>query len=51
MAGVLIYYAMDGDENPDNLKEIHQIAPVAIIVLFILLLIAQYIKKRRDESE
>ncbi|XOV93070.1 MAG: hypothetical protein ACFHWX_23090 [Bacteroidota bacterium] len=49
LIGVLIYYALEADKNPDALNKIHSYAPAAILVIFILLMAVQFIRKKREE--
>ncbi len=53
MIGILIYFVMDGDNHPELMEKIHEIAPALIIGVVVLMMIARYFisKHKKDERE
>jgi len=45
--GIAIYYGVEADKNPDALKEVHNIAPIAILIIFAALMVVRYIRTKR----
>ncbi|MEQ8551374.1 MAG: hypothetical protein RLO17_02560 [Cyclobacteriaceae bacterium] len=47
--GIAIYYGLEADKNPDALKEVHKIAPIAILIIFGALILVRYIRTKKGE--
>ncbi|MFH6984557.1 hypothetical protein [Marinoscillum sp. 108] len=48
--GVLIYFAMDGENNPESLEEVHKMAPALIIGVVVLLFLVRYIISKKEKD-
>ena len=50
MIGVLIYFIMDGDNNPERMDKIHELAPGLIIGAVVLMMIARYFISKQKKG-
>lgn len=49
--GMLLYFVIGADENPDALEEVHSLAPALIIGLVVLLMVVKYIRHRQEKDQ
>lgn len=48
--GILIYYGLEANDDPELLEKVRKHAPIAILVIFVALLIVQYIRSRQERD-
>ncbi|MAE85734.1 MAG: hypothetical protein CMB80_23560 [Flammeovirgaceae bacterium] len=51
LLGAAIYFIIDADDNPQVLDEFHQYAPIAILILFVLILVVRQIRKKKEGDQ
>ncbi|MFT7029862.1 MAG: hypothetical protein ACJA2C_001255 [Marinoscillum sp.] len=51
MIGVMIYFFMDGESQPEIMDQIHSNAPGLIIGVVVLLMVVRYFISKQEKNE